>query len=76
MIVLIFLLGSLLGLLFGALLSIRFIRQEVAGDLLPRLQRIQAQLDALEAQVTLAVGARYAELAALLSHEPRGRSPN
>jgi len=71
MIALIFLLGSLLGLLFGALLSIRFIRQEVAGDLLPRLQRIQAQLDALDAQMTLAVGARYAELTAQLSHEPR-----
>jgi hypothetical protein len=69
MIVMIFLLGSLLGLLFGALLSIRFIRQEVAGDLLPRLQRIQSQLDALDAQVTLAVGARYAELTAHLSHE-------
>jgi hypothetical protein len=71
MIVMIFLLGSLLGLLFGALLSIRFIRQEVAGDLLPRLQRIQAQLDALDTQMTLAVGVRYAELTTQLSHEPR-----
>jgi len=71
MIVMIFLLGSLLGLLFGALLCIRFVRQEVAGDLLPRLQRIQAQLDALDAQLTLAVGVRYAELTAQLSQEPR-----
>lgn len=71
MVALIFLLGSLVGLLFGALLSIRFIRQEVAGDLLPRLQRIQAQLDALDTQVTLAVGARYAEITAQLSQDPR-----
>jgi hypothetical protein len=68
---LIFTLGALLGLLMGALLCIRFIRQEVAGDIGPRLRRIQVQLDALEAEVGLVIGTRYAEVSAHLSQDPR-----
>jgi hypothetical protein len=75
MIILIFLVGSvlglLLGLLFGALLCIRYIRQEVAGDIGPRLRTIQNHLDALEAEMGLAIGTRYAEATARLSQEPR-----
>jgi uncharacterized membrane-anchored protein YhcB (DUF1043 family) len=71
MTVLIFLLGSLLGLLVGALTCIRFVRQQVTGDLGPRLQRIQSQLDSVQAELTLAVGARYAELTAHLATDPR-----
>jgi hypothetical protein len=71
MIVLIFLLGSLLGLLLGAVLCIRFIRQEVAGDIGPRLRRIQVQLDSLEAEVNLVIGTRYAEASARLAQDPR-----
>jgi hypothetical protein len=71
MTVLIFLLGSMLGLLLGALLCIRFIRQEVAGDIGPRLRRIQIQLDALEAEVGLVIGTRYADVTAHLSQDPR-----
>jgi hypothetical protein len=74
MIILIFLVGSLLGLLlgllFGALLCIRFIRQEVAGDIGPRLRKIQSHLDALEADVGLAIGTRYAEATSRLSQDP------
>lgn len=68
------LLGLLLGLLFGALLCIRFIRQEVAADIGPRLRTIQSHLDALEAEVGLAIGTRYAEASARLSQEPPTRS--
>jgi hypothetical protein len=68
---LIFVLGALMGLLLGALLCIRFIRQEVAGDIGPRLRRIQAQLEALEAEVGLVLGTRYAEVSAHLSEDPR-----
>ena len=75
MTILIFLLGSMLGLLLGALLCIRFIRQEVAGDIGPRLRRIQAQLDSLEAEVGLAIGTRYAEVSAHLSAAPRKSLP-
>jgi len=73
MIVLIFLVGSLLGMLLGALLCIRYIRQEVAGDIGPRLRRIQTQLDALESEVGLAIGTRYAEVNARLSQDPPKR---
>jgi len=74
MIILIFLVGSLLGLLlgllFGAMLCIRYIRQEVAADIGPRLRAIQSHLDALEADVGLAIGTRYAEASSRLSQEP------
>lgn len=69
MIVLIFLTGSLLGLFAGAMLCVRFIRQEVAGDIGPRLRNIERQLGNLEADVNLALGARYAELSAQLNQE-------
>jgi len=69
---LIFTLGALLGLLTGALLCIRFIRQEVAADIGPRLRRIQVQLDALEAEVGLVIGTRYAEASAHVGQDPRG----
>jgi hypothetical protein len=70
MIVLIFLTGALLGLFAGAMLCVRFIRQEVAGDIGPRLRSIERQLGNLEADVNLALGARYAELSAQLNQEP------
>jgi hypothetical protein len=71
MIVLIFLVGSLLGLLMGALVCIRFVRQEVTGDLRPRLNQIQGQLNTIEAEVTYMVSSRYAEFNAQQSNEPR-----
>ncbi len=71
MIVLIFLVGSLLGLFVGVLMCNRFIRREVAGDIGPRLKQIQGELDTLQADVRLALATRYAELSAQLSQEPR-----
>jgi hypothetical protein len=73
MIVLIFLVGSLLGALLGALVCIRFVRQEVTGDLGPKLRQIQGQLNTIEAELTYMVSARYAELNAQMAHDPRRR---
>ena len=70
MIVLILLVGLLLGLLGGALISNRFVRQQVTGDLLPALSRMQGQLNTIEAEVGYMVNSRYAELNARLSPEP------
>lgn len=67
---LIFTVGALFGLLTGALLCIRFIRQEVAADIGPRLRRIQFQLDALEAEMGLVIGTRYADLSGYFSQKP------
>ena len=68
---LIFALRALMRLVTGALLCTRFIRQEVAGDIGPRLRRIQVQLDALEVEVGLVLGTRYAEVSAHRSEDPR-----
>jgi hypothetical protein len=68
---LIFTVGALCGLFFGALLCIRYIRQEVAADIGPRLRRIQFQLDALEAEMGLVIGTRYAELSGQLAQDAR-----
>jgi hypothetical protein len=74
MIFLTLLLGLLCGLLGGALVSIRFVRQQVARDLLPTLSRMQGQLNTIEAEVGYMVNSRYAELNARLSPEPRQHS--
>jgi hypothetical protein len=74
MIVLTLLLGLLFGLLGGALVSIRFVKQQVSGDLLPTLSRMQGQLNTIEAEVGYMVNSRYAELSARLAPEPRQRN--
>jgi hypothetical protein len=71
MIVLIFLVGSLLGVLTGALLCVRFVRQEVTGNLGPQMRQMQGQLNTIEAELTYMVSSRYAEISAQLSHDPR-----
>jgi hypothetical protein len=65
MTILIFLLGSLLGLTAGALLCVRFIRQEVTANLGPALREIKGQLNMIDAELTYAIGTRYAERAQL-----------
>ena len=58
-------------LLLGALLCIRFVRQEVTGDLSPKLRQMQGQLNTIEAELTYVVSSRYAELNAQLSQDLR-----
>jgi uncharacterized protein YneF (UPF0154 family) len=70
MIVLTLLVGLLVGLLGGALVSIRLVRQQVSGDLLPAISRMQGQLNTIEAEVGYMVNSRYAELNARLSPVP------
>jgi uncharacterized membrane-anchored protein YhcB (DUF1043 family) len=69
---LVFLVGILRGALIGAMLCVRFLRQEIAGNLDPQLRRIQAQLDALEAEVNLALQVRPAELSSRLARDASG----
>jgi hypothetical protein len=52
---LIFLVGVLLGALFGATLCVRYLRQEIAANVGPRLRQIQLQLDSLQAELNLAL---------------------
>jgi hypothetical protein len=61
MVILIFLVGVLLGVLAGGAICVRYLRQEVAANMVPRLRRMQLQLDNLEAEINLALMTRHAE---------------
>jgi hypothetical protein len=56
------LLGLLIGLVIGAGVCARYLRQEVAANIGPRLQSIERQLDALRAEVSLATELRLSSL--------------
>ena len=58
----IILLGLLTGLLIGAIASARYLRQEIAANMGPRLRNIEQQLEILRAELTLATEARLAAL--------------
>lgn len=62
MVILIFLVGALVGVLLGGTLCVRYLRQELAAGIVPRLRRMQLQLDNLEVTINLALLTRYAEL--------------
>jgi hypothetical protein len=56
------LLGVLIGLLIGAAVCTRYLRQEIAANIGPRLRRIELQLDTLQAELNLATEVRLAAL--------------
>ncbi len=68
--ILVFLLGVQGGVLAGALLCIRYLRREIAADIGPRLNRMQAQLDNLESALNLALVSHYAELGERFPRQP------
>ena len=68
--ILIFLVGLQLGALAGAVFCIKYLRRELTADIGPKLKRMQAQLDSLEAALNLAVLSRYAELGDRLTAQP------
>jgi hypothetical protein len=67
---LIFVLGALIGILAGGALCVRYLRQEIAGDIGPRLRRLQTQLDSLESAINLVLMTRYAEIGSQAPPEP------
>lgn len=57
------LLAILIGLLSGAAVCARYLRQEIAANIGPRLRRIELQLDTVQAeQLNLAAEVRLATL--------------
>jgi hypothetical protein len=70
-VVVILLVAALLGALAGGAVCVRYLRQEIAADLGPRLRRIELQLDNLEGEINLVMTSRLAELTARLEREPR-----
>jgi hypothetical protein len=73
---LIFLLGTLIGVLAGGALCVRYLRHEIAADICPRLRRLQQQMDNLESAVNLALVTRYAELSSQPLRESVYRLPS
>jgi hypothetical protein len=70
---LIFLLGTLIGVLAGGALCVRYLRQEIAADIGPRLRRLQLQLDSLESALNLVLVTRYAEIGSQLPRDAANR---
>jgi uncharacterized membrane-anchored protein YhcB (DUF1043 family) len=56
------LVGLLMGLVIGAGVCARYLRQEVAANIGPRLRQIEMQLDIMRAEMNLAAEARLAAL--------------
>jgi hypothetical protein len=71
----IFVLGTLIGVLLGGALFVRYLRHEIAADICPRLRRLQLQLDSLESAINLVLLTRYAEVGSQLPREPANRLP-
>lgn len=63
-------LGVLLGFLAGMLLCARYLRQEIAANVGPRLEHIQQQLRTLQAEFELDSARRLARLTEHLSERP------
>jgi hypothetical protein len=55
-------LGVLMGFLAGMFLCARYLRQEIAANIGPRLVRIERQLEILEAEMRLDAATRLAAL--------------
>jgi uncharacterized membrane-anchored protein YhcB (DUF1043 family) len=66
------LLGILIGLLVGTAVCARYLRQEIAANIGPRLKRIELQLDSLQAEVTLATTTHIADLSRRHTEPSRG----
>jgi hypothetical protein len=64
------LLGLLIGLVAGAAVCARYLRQEIAANIAPRLRTIELQLDALRAEAALATESRLASLNRQLDQDP------
>jgi uncharacterized protein YneF (UPF0154 family) len=69
-VIVVIVLGLLIGLLIGAAVCARYLRQEVAANIGPRLRHIELQLETMQAELNLATEAR---LAALRGHGDLGQ---
>lgn len=63
-------LGVLIGLLAGAVAAARYLRQEITANIGPRLRRIELEVGALRAELSLANEARLAALNRRIDRHP------
>ena len=73
---LVFLVGALLGALMGGALCVRYLRQEIAANIGPKIRHIQLQLDNIlgRAEPRHHHTTRHAKLSARLPRQPAGTS--
>jgi hypothetical protein len=60
--VLIFLVGSMSGVIVGLALCARYFSSEMAANIGPRLKHVELQLDTIQAELNLAITDRLSEL--------------
>lgn len=60
--VLIFLIGALLGLVIGAALCVRYVRQELTARIVPTMDLLELKVDNVQSAVNLALASWHAEL--------------
>jgi hypothetical protein len=72
---LIFLVGTLLGVIMGGALCVGYLRREITDDIGPKLKRVQIQLDNIESALNLAIMTRYAEISSRPSEGPQRELP-
>ena len=63
-------LGVLIGLLAGMFLCARYLRQEMAANIGPKLEHIEQQLRTLQAELNLDSATRLARLTERLGERP------
>lgn len=63
-------LGVLIGLLGGMILCAKYLRQEMAANIGPKLQHIEQQLRTLQAELDLDSATRLARLTERLAERP------
>jgi hypothetical protein len=68
------LVAALIGMLAGGAVCVRYLRREIAGDIGPRLRRMQLQLDNLEAEIHLAIATGLTDMSRRLSQDPPSSS--
>ena len=69
---LVFLVGLLLGTLFGGTLCVRYLRREMAANVGPQLRQLNFKIETLESVLNLALATRHTELTSLLPTATRG----
>jgi len=73
--ILTFLVGALLGMMTGGVISVRYLRREIAADIDPKLKRVLVQLDIIQSALDLAIVTRIQELSTRPPRGPTGKLP-
>ena len=68
--ILAFLVGALLGMMTGGIVTARYLRREIAAGIDPKLKRVLVQLDIIQSSLDLGIVTRLQERIQELSTRP------